>query len=562
VKRLIPALLAALLVLPAAASADVTVNTQADTFDGACDAPPVGNCSLRDALTDTVSGEVITLPAGTYTVSEELDVDQDQTIRGAGARTTTIRYVNASTDGRVMAVGADLEMSGVRITGGRVPGSQGGGINVQFNATLILMDSAVEDNTADGGGGIFSAGDVDLIRVTLARNHAVGEESQAEGGGLLTGAGTASLENTTVSRNTAVDSFDGSGRGGGIYSSTNLDLKNVTITENTAGEGNRGDGGGLFQNYGVAGSGLSTVAVNTLMARNVGFNCAGTVDHPIDSTNGLSDEAPSAANPLGPSCDAQGDNQLVADARLAGLANNGGPTDTHALLAAGPGIDKGAAVGCPATDQRGVTRPRGAGCDVGAYEFVPPPPAGPPPPDGDEELPPPIPHENVNALPKSGTVKVKLPGSDTFVELIEGQQIPLGTIVDTRKGRVTIVAAAGSGQTADFDDGLFKLSQTKGSKPITVLTLVEKLSCAKKGKATTAAKKKKKRRLWGNGSGRFRTRGKHSAATVVGTKWLVEDKCRSTLTRVVRGKVRVRDFVKKKNVTVKAGKKYVARARP
>ena len=92
------------------------------------------------------------------------------------------------------------------------------------------------------------------------------------------------------------------------------------------------------------------------------------------------------------------------------------------------------------------------------------------------------------------------------------------------------------------------------------LTLVEKLSCPK-SKASTAAKKKKKRRLWGDGKGRFRTKGKHSAATVVGTKWLVEDKCTSTLTRVARGKVRVRDFVKKKTVLVKTGKKYVARAR-
>ena len=76
-----------------------------------------------------------------------------------------------------------------------------------------------------------------------------------------------------------------------------------------------------------------------------------------------------------------------------------------------------------------------------------------------------------------------------------------------------------------------------------------------------AATKKKKRRLWGDGSGRFRTKGKHSAATVVGTKWLVEDRCGSTLTRVAKGRVRVRDFAKRKTVVVRAGKKYVARAR-
>ncbi|HEX5617054.1 MAG TPA: choice-of-anchor Q domain-containing protein [Solirubrobacteraceae bacterium] len=178
-----------------------------------------------------------------------------------------------------------------------------------------------------------------------------------------------------------------------------------------------------------------------------------------------------------------------------------------------------------------------------------------------QQLPPPQPGKNVNALPKGGTVLAKLPGTAKFVLLDEDEQIPLGTVVDVRKGRVTIVAAAGDGQTADFYGGIFKLGQTKGSEPITVLTLVEKLSCPKKKSQASAAAKKKKRRLWGDGKGRFRTKGKHSAATVVGTKWLVEDRCTSTLTRVARGKVRVRDFAKKTTVLVKAPKKYVARPR-
>jgi ferric-dicitrate binding protein FerR (iron transport regulator) len=65
----------------------------------------------------------------------------------------------------------------------------------------------------------------------------------------------------------------------------------------------------------------------------------------------------------------------------------------------------------------------------------------------------------------------------------------------------------------------------------------------------------------GDGSGRFRTKGRHSAATVVGTKWLVEDRYTSTLTRVVRGKVSVRDCVRKKTVAVRAGNRYIARAK-
>jgi hypothetical protein len=163
----------------------------------------------------------------------------------------------------------------------------------------------------------------------------------------------------------------------------------------------------------------------------------------------------------------------------------------------------------------------------------------------------------------SGTVKIKRPGRKRFVTLTAEAQIPVGSSIDTRKGRIAITAAQGKGKsaTADFYDGLFKLTQTKGSKPVATLTLTEKLSCPRKGSASAAAKKKKQRRLWGDGKGRFRTKGKHSAATVVGTKWLVQDRCASTLTRVVRGRVKVRDFAKRKTVTVRAGKRYTARAK-
>ena len=171
-------------------------------------------------------------------------------------------------------------------------------------------------------------------------------------------------------------------------------------------------------------------------------------------------------------------------------------------------------------------------------------------------VPPPVAGKNLNALPTGGTVKIKLPGEDGFQVLDATDQIPVGTTVDVTKGRIALVAAGGA--RATFYAGVFKIGQTKGAKPLTTLTLVGKLSCSKKSQASAAAKKKRKRRLWGDGKGRFRTKGKHSAATVVGTRWLVEDRCDSTLTRVARGRVKVRDFAKKKTVVVKAGKKYVA----
>ena len=172
-------------------------------------------------------------------------------------------------------------------------------------------------------------------------------------------------------------------------------------------------------------------------------------------------------------------------------------------------------------------------------------------------LPAPEAGKTVNAFVVRGTVRIKR--GKRFVRLAAAQQIPVGSTVDTTKGRVTI-AAAGD-QTADFYDGVFRIGQGRGAKPLTTLTLVERLRCQGSGRASIAAKGKKKRRLWGDGTGKFKTQGKHSAATVVGTKWLVEDSCNSTLTRVVTGAVSVRDFVKRKTVRVKAGKKYVARAR-
>ncbi len=161
-------------------------------------------------------------------------------------------------------------------------------------------------------------------------------------------------------------------------------------------------------------------------------------------------------------------------------------------------------------------------------------------------------------------MKIKRRGSKHFVKLTAAAHIPVGSVIDTRSGRIGIIAAQGKGKkaSADFYDGLFKLTQTKGGKRIVTLALTEKLTgCKAKGKASTAKKKKKKRRLWGDGKGRFTTKGKHSAATVVGTKWLVEDRCTSTLTRVARGKVKVRDFAKRKTVLVRAGKRYIARAK-
>jgi len=158
----------------------------------------------------------------------------------------------------------------------------------------------------------------------------------------------------------------------------------------------------------------------------------------------------------------------------------------------------------------------------------------------------------------SGTVRIKRPGSNTYVELASSAEIPVGSTVDTKRGAVSI--SDGAGGRAEFSDGIFKLTRAGG---VTVLTLTEPLTGCKKpsGRASAAAKKVKTRKLWGKGKGAFRTAGKYSAATVRGTTWLVQDTCTSTLTRVTEGVVTVRDNVKKKNVVVRAGKRYTAKGR-
>ena len=139
--------------------------------------------------------------------------------------------------------------------------------------------------------------------------------------------------------------------------------------------------------------------------------------------------------------------------------------------------------------------------------------------------------------------------------------MPIGSTFDTAKGRVNLVAAAnnsGKTQRAWFYEGVFKLAQTKGSKPLTTLKLTGKLSCGRSSSATAAAKKKRSvvygataRASSGPRALQLGDRTRHPVAH------------RGPLQRDAdegqAGTVTVRDFAKKRNVTVRAGKQYFAR---
>jgi hypothetical protein len=177
-----------------------------------------------------------------------------------------------------------------------------------------------------------------------------------------------------------------------------------------------------------------------------------------------------------------------------------------------------------------------------------------------------------------GTVLINPAGSSSvrtsqkgrsFSSIREPREVAVRSLVDSRKGTVRLTASSNrrSGiQDSQFSGGVFQVLQSRktSAKGLTEVRLkgASFRSCrrAKGRRSSTVARKRTIRRLRGNGRGRFRTRGRFSAATVRGTIWTVEDRCDGTLTSVKRGKVAVRDFRRHKTVTVKAGKSYLARA--
>jgi hypothetical protein len=198
----------------------------------------------------------------------------------------------------------------------------------------------------------------------------------------------------------------------------------------------------------------------------------------------------------------------------------------------------------------------------------------------------------------SGRVFVRLPARQRprpgapgpppagYVRLAGAEVLPVGTIVNAVRGRLALTSVASQTkvrrktQRAEFYDGTFKIAQKRAKRPVTEIKLQSptfrkvcgsgrrsaRASSAGALRAGASATKKKKRskkvvtRLWGNGTGNFRTTARHSAATVRGTIWLTQERCDGTLTLVTRGVVRVRDLTAHRTVTVRAGHSYLARA--
>lgn len=192
-------------------------------------------------------------------------------------------------------------------------------------------------------------------------------------------------------------------------------------------------------------------------------------------------------------------------------------------------------------------------------------PSTDPPPAGDDAVEPDL-GASVVVAPR-GRVRIRRPGSSSFMPLAADAELAAGTVVDAHDGQVALTAALPSGatQTGRFGGGRFVIRQSR--RGLVNLHLRGR-ACARRassGSAVTAAKRGRRsgRRLWGRDrGGRFRTHGRHSHATVRGTRWVVVDRCDgATVTRVSEGSVVVRDRVRRESVVVHAGERYVARPR-
>jgi predicted outer membrane repeat protein len=254
-------------------------------------------------------------------------------------------------------------LSGSTVTGNN-SGLAGGGIST---GTVTLTNSTVSDNTAANAGGGILAG----IAATLVGSTVSGNTAGTQGGGIF--ASTTNLTNSTISGNTSgAARIPGGGGGGGVFAQHGTFL-NSTIVENRSIGVADSDGAGVASRFGIT----NPIRLkNTIIAQN--FD-ADFQEHDVfglfaSDGNNLIGLRGGDAGGFDELRDLLGTHDAPIDPVLGDLANNGGPTKTHALLAGSPAIDRGNNVGAPSVDQRGLPRIKDgngdliAVVDIGAFE--------------------------------------------------------------------------------------------------------------------------------------------------------------------------------------------------
>lgn len=501
--------------------------------------------------------------------------------------------------GNVLAQSAStVSLAGVRLTDGQA--ANGGGLGSSGASSLTIRESLIDTNTATGGGtggGVYLEGQTFATTLTVT-DSTVARNSASTGAGIWSSAQPAiTLRGVTLAYNAArstqlgVGGLQSSNPAGGVVLQGSLIAGNTTrfvtgsntidIPSNCAVTGPVTDQGGNVEDVAQCGLGASS-RTNTDAALATTFDASEPPVLTLPASSPAVDFADCAGRtldqrgvprPQGARCDAGAYefNPLPTTA-VAGAAppftfssNEAGATfqcslDGGPFTACASPFDPGAGPGTHTLAVRAVDAEGQPDPNPQTVTFTVQAPPTPTPTATPSPTPTPVAGRVIVVGPSRGTVRVKVPGSKRYVDLDVTRGIPVGSSVDTRKGRVTLTAIPKAGakpETAVFFDGLFKVTQARG---ITTLTLTEQLAaCPKRKGARASAKKPKKRRLWGDGKGSFRTAGKYSAATVRGTRWLVEDSCAGTLTRVTRGSVRVDHG--KKRIILRAGKRYLAKPR-
>lgn len=290
---------------------------------------------------------------------------------------------------------------------------------IQNDGTLTLTRSTLSNNatTSGAGGAIVNTATMTLLQSTINNNATPGA-----GGGIdnTATASAATVANSTLSANLS------RGFGGGLHNRGNTTFTNVTVALNYSGPtipGAPGPGGGLMRMGGSV-----TVNNSLIVSQALGTNCWQVVGSNNIDTDGTCAGATFTAAPL-----------------IGPLANNGGPTSTHTLLAGSPAIDTGNAATCSAApvgnvDQRGIARPRfGASsltCDVGAVEAA-----------GPADL----------AITTAASVPGATAGdpiSFTITVTNNGPDVASGIVItDTFGGYAGVTASGASPSTGTFDTG-------------------------------------------------------------------------------------------------------------
>ena len=362
---------------------------------------------LRTLIGGAAAGDTIVIPPGTVTLAGPADasggglaIGKSLTIQGAGTGLSIIdgggveRGVLIYGSGTSVAVsnvtirngvdrtefggagifidgGTTVALTNVTISGNRALGTgTGGGLLVNIGSTVTLSNVTLSGNTsATYNGGLANYGIARVTDVTVNGN------SAANGAGIGNNpGGTATLTNVTVSENTA-GQF-----GGGLENFGTATLTNVTISANAAtidGGGIENAEGGVLTLVNVTvsantGSGISNLGSLSLKNVLLSGNAAPTGDDANCHFSDKSGQVTSLGHNLdsGTTCGFTGPGDLSGVNPVLGpLQNNGGLTRTHALLPGSPAINAGTNSGCPPTDQRGIARPQGSTCDIGAFEF-------------------------------------------------------------------------------------------------------------------------------------------------------------------------------------------------